>query len=99
MQVIVIGSDKGQDYLALVEFCATRGIKLVEEKYVAAMDAEAQAEQEAYAAQCEAEAEQENAEQNQTAHNSKSMPCLHRHQDLSDGPYHVCKDCGMEVPQ
>jgi len=28
-----------------------------------------------------------------------SMPCLHRHQELSDGPYHVCKDCGMEVPQ
>lgn len=32
MQVIVIGQDKGQDYIDLVEFCSVRGIKLVEEK-------------------------------------------------------------------
>lgn len=31
MQVIVIG-EKGQHYLSLLEFCATRGIELVEEK-------------------------------------------------------------------
>ena len=32
MQVIVIGQDRGQNYLDLVEFCSVRGIKLVEEK-------------------------------------------------------------------
>jgi len=33
MQVIVIGQDRGQDYIDLVEFCSVRGIKLVEEKF------------------------------------------------------------------
>ena len=33
MQVIVIGQDRGQDYMDLVEFCSVRGIKLVEEKF------------------------------------------------------------------
>lgn len=28
----------------------------------------------------------------------KGMPCLHQHQELSDGPYRVCKDCGVELP-
>lgn len=32
MQVIIIGQDRGQNYLDLVEFCSVRGIKLVEEK-------------------------------------------------------------------
>jgi hypothetical protein len=29
----------------------------------------------------------------------KGAPCLHQHQKLMDGPYHVCKDCGVEFPQ
>jgi hypothetical protein len=33
MQIIVLGQDRGDQYLELVEFCAERGIKLVEEKF------------------------------------------------------------------
>ena len=52
MQVIVVGQDRGQDYLDLVEFCSVRGIKLVEEKVTGAQQRHA-AEGEAKPCRCD----------------------------------------------
>jgi len=34
-----------------------------------------------------------------TPTNMPSTPCNHQHQELTDGPYHICRNCGAELPQ